>query len=890
VGPGAKAAWRHPLFAPLCVAARFACAGLAALRALLAILDAVEVLPAPLIDRVTRGRADPDTVLGRFLQWLADRGVEPYPAQEEAFLELLAGRHVILGTPTGSGKTLVAALLHFRALCEWQRSFYTCPTKALASEKFFWMCEEFGAENVGMLTGDASINADAPILCCTTEILSNMALRRGAATPAPYVVMDEFHYYADRSRGTAWQIPLLVLSKTQFLLMSATLGDTSDIARRLHGRSGREVREIVSEDRPVPLDFSYSATPLHRTVEQLLEQGKAPIYIVHFTQREAAETAQALTSAQISSRAERARIGEAIGDFRFDTPYGRDLSRFLRFGVGVHHAGLLPKHRLLVEQLAQKGLLKVICGTDTLGVGVNIPIRTVLFARLCKYDGEKVGILTAREFRQIAGRAGRRGFDDRGSVVCQAPERTIARAGKAAKGKGGSGSPQRGRPDRRPGANVTWNEATFRRLIHQAPEPMRSSFRVTHGVMVNVLQRDPGLHDGSGYPALIDLIDRSHETSTRKHRLRREAARIFRSLHRAGILETEREPGRAGRRVRVGADLQEDFSLDHALSLYLVDALTAFDRDSETYSLDVLTLVESILENPMAILIQQERHAREELLQKLKAQGVPFEERIEQLDRVHYPQPNAELIRATFEVFVEHHPWVESEEIRPKSIAREMVETYASFVDYVRLYGIARIEGTLLRYLGDVYRTLAQNVPAQAKTEGVYDVQAFFRTLLERVDRSLLHEWESLRFPDRVRAAETQLPEPAAAEPDLARDPRAFAARIRAELHGLVRALSQRDYAEATLCVAQRPDDVWDEARFERALEPFYASYPEIVFTPRARLASWTRIEPTGHGRWDVSQVLLDPSDDNFWCVEGEVDLSGDAPEGPLFRLRRIGT
>ncbi len=858
------------------------------------------VSPAPLIDRVPRGRADADLILGRFLEWLADRGIEPYPAQEEAFLELLAGRHVILGTPTGSGKTLVAALLHFRALCEWQRSFYTSPTKALASEKFFWMCEEFGAENVGMLTGDASINADAPILCCTTEILSNMALRRGAATPAPYVVMDEFHYYGDRTRGSAWQIPLLVLSRTQFLLMSATLGDTSDIARRLHGRTGREVREILSEQRPVPLDFSYSSTPLHRTVEQLLEAGKAPVYIVHFTQREAAEQAQALTSAQIASRAERDRIAEAIGDFRFDTPYGRDLSRFLRFGVGVHHAGLLPKHRLLVEQLAQRGLLKVICGTDTLGVGVNIPIRTVLFARLAKYDGEKVGILTAREFRQIAGRAGRRGFDELGSVVCQAPERT---QGKPGKGKGKGGAPQRGRPDRGPRgrATVSWDERTFRRLIHQPPEPLRSSFRITHGVMVNVLQRDPDLADGAGYPAVIDLIDRSHETNTRKHRLRREAARIFRSLHRAGIVETEREPGRAGRRVRVGADLQEDFSLDHALSLYLVDAVAAFDREEETYALDVLTLVESILENPMNILIQQERRARELLLAELKAQGVPFEERIEQLDKVRYPQPNAELIRATFEIFAEQHPWVESEEIRPKSIAREMVESYASFVDYVRLYGIARIEGTLLRYLGDVYRTLVQNVPAQAKNDGVYDVQAFFRTMLERVDRSLLHEWESLRFPDRVRVEE----QPAALpEPDLVRDPRAFAARVRAELHGLVRALSQADYAEAALCIAQDPDDPWDEARFQAALAPFYESYAEIVFTPRARLSSWTRIEPasaarsgadrreggTGPSRWEVSQVLLDPADDNFWCLEGEVDLTGGIPEGPLFRMRRIGT
>ena len=842
----------------------------------------------PLIERLpsrASGSVDSDAILGNFLEWLEDHGVEPYAAQEEAFLELLAGRHVILGTPTGSGKTLVAALLHFKAMSERSRSFYTCPTKALASEKFFWLCEEFGAENVGMLTGDAGINPDAPVICCTTEVLAQMALRRGSLTPVPYVVMDEFHYYADRARGAAWQIPLLCLSRAQFLLMSATFGDPRDIATRLRARTGREVKAIFSDERPVPLDFTYYETSLQETVEKLLLEEKAPIYIVHFTQREAAEQAQSLTSAKIATREERERVREAIGDFRFNTPYGKDLRRFLGFGIGVHHAGLLPKHRLLVEQLAQRGLLKVICGTDTLGVGVNIPIRTVLFTTLCKYDGEKLGVLGPREFRQIAGRAGRRGFDEHGSVACQAPEHVIERR-KAERAAAGSKKPAKKKPAKPARPGPTWNEATFERLIHQAQDPLRSAFQLSHGILVQVLQREQGTPEGDGYGGVVDLIDRSHESPVRKHRLRRDAARIFRSLRRAGIFQVVRSAASRRRVVRVDSDLQVNFSLHHTLSLYLVDAVAALDHEHPDHALDMLSLVEAILENPMAVLVQQEKRARGDLVEQLKAEGVPYEDRMRRLEQVTYPKPCADFLEATFQIFAERHPWVSGEQIRPKSIAREMYEGYFSFVEYVQHYGIARIEGVLLRYLGDVYRTLSRNVPVHAKTEAIYDIEAFLRTNLEQVDQSLFQEWESLRFPDRVPDPEISAPEARAP----GANPRAFRARIRTELHNLLRALAARDYEEAAQCVWQSPLDPWPAERLEDALAPFYAEHEKIVFTPRARLAEWTRVDVRSPFEADAVQVILDPADDNFWCMEAEVDLRDrEASSGPWIRLRRLG-
>ncbi|HET6281065.1 MAG TPA: DEAD/DEAH box helicase, partial [Polyangia bacterium] len=321
--------------------------------------------PAPLARLLAdHPGATADDLLSQFVGYVGSTGLELYPAQEEALLELFGGKHIILNTPTGSGKSLIATALHFKATAEGKRSIYTCPIKALVNEKFFALCALFGPENVGMLTGDASINRDAPIICCTAEILSNMALRDPDAR-ADYVVMDEFHYYSDRERGVAWQIPLLSLRDATFLLMSATLGETRGIEEGLRALTGRDIAAVRSRDRPVPLDFEYRETPLHETIADLVATRRYPIYLVNFTQRSCADEAQNLLSVDICSKDEKEAIRLATAHVSFDTPYGKDFQRFIRHGLGVHHAGLLPKYRLLVEKLAQTGLLKVVSGTDT---------------------------------------------------------------------------------------------------------------------------------------------------------------------------------------------------------------------------------------------------------------------------------------------------------------------------------------------------------------------------------------------------------------------------------------------------------------------------------------------------------------------------------------------
>jgi superfamily II DNA/RNA helicase len=868
-------------------------------------------------------RVAPEEVLDRFVEWTADAGFTLYRAQEEALLEIAAGRHVILNTPTGSGKSLVALGLHFKALCEGRRSFYTSPIKALASEKFFSLCDDFGAENVGMLTGDAAINPRAPIVCCTAEVLANMALRRGEELDAPYVVMDEFHYYSDPERGVAWQIPLITLPHTRFLLMSATLGDMSGIAERLRAQTGVEVAVVTSAERPVPLDYDYRETPLHQTVEDLLAAAKAPIYVVNFTQRECAELAQALTSARIASREERDRIREAIGGARLDTPYGKEFRRFLSFGIGVHHAGLLPKYRLLVEQLSQQGLLRVICGTDTLGVGVNIPIRTVLFSRLAKFDGKKTAMLSVRDFKQIAGRAGRKGFDEQGSVVAQAPEHIVEKrlaerrslqtaAGKKRRKRGGGGAPK---------GEVSWTRETFEKLISRPPETLKSRFRVTHGTVLNLLQRDAERDDPSrrNFDSLRQLIARSHEDEASKRRLLAEAVVLVRSLYRAGVIHMTRDTARHYLWVVIDANLQWDFSLHQALSLFLVEALGRLDAQADSYAADVVSLVEAVLEDPEVVLRRQVDKLKQELVARLKADGMPYEERMERLEEVvppRPPQPLVDLLYGAFNRFRGDHPWVGGRDIRPKSIGRELLLDYLAFGDFIKRYGLERSEGVLLRYLSQLYKTLKQSIPETARSEAVLDALGFFRTLIERTDTSLLEEWEELLHPELRRERER---EHEAAEAlwisELVADPKVFAARVRAEMHLLVRTLAARDWEAAAESVrgpvaaevvgaeggapggdggegkdVPREADGWDAERFESEMAPFFAEYGELPFTPEARRHQFTHIQRTGDRTWEVRQTLLDPQGDNLWAIAGDIDLRDPhALEGPLVRLRRIG-
>jgi superfamily II RNA helicase len=761
--------------------------------------------------------------------------------------------------------------------------------KALVNEKFFWLCELFGPENVAMATGDATINREAPIVCCTAEILSNFALREGRPG-IDAVVMDEFHYYADRERGVAWQIPLLLLEDTRFLLMSATLGDMTSIAASLEDVTRREVAHVRGATRPVPLEFEYRETPLHETIEDLVEAKRAPVYLVNFTQRAAAEQAQNLMSANFSSKEEKERLKAALDGVKFPSAYGKELQRFLRHGIGLHHAGLLPRYRRLVEKLAQEGLLKVVSGTDTLGVGVNIPIRTVLLTQLCKYSGEKTAILSAREFHQVAGRAGRKGFDERGWVVAQAPEHVIENRRLAEKEKAtGKKQVKKGPP---PKGFVHWDRSTFEKLQAKEPEPLESRFEVTFGVLLSLLQAKTD-RVGGGYGRLVEMIGRAHLSDWLRAKQRVLAAQRFRALRKAGLVEVRRIEGYRGAYVRPSDTLQQDFSLHHTLALYLLDTLPGIPRDSETYALDVLSMVESILENPEAVLWKQLDRAKGEAIARMKAEGLEYDERMKRLDEVEYPKPNRDFVYATFNEFAAKHPWVGAENIRPKSVAREMVERLSTFDDYVREYELQRSEGLLLRYLSEAYKALVQTVPEGYRDDALDDVIAFLRATVRGVDASLLDEWERMRDPsaapaERAAASPAELLSavPRAADAD----PRAFAARLRNEMHRLLKALAMKFWDDAAAAIWQRGGE-WPPKRIEAEMAPYYAEHPYVDQRPAARRPDNTFIEKTGPKAYAVRQRIVDEAGEVDWVVECAVDLSAERPDdAPLVELVRIGT
>ncbi len=848
-----------------------------------------------------------DALLGRFLEYVEARKLSLYPAQEAAILELFEDKNVILNTPTGSGKSLVATALHFQAIAHGRRSIYTCPIKALVNEKFMALCREFGPDNVGLSTGDGTVNHDAPILCCTAEILANIALREGAAANVQDVVMDEFHYYADRERGVAWQIPLLTLPKTRFLLMSATLGDTAFFEEDLTRLTGRQTVTVASTDRPVPLSHEYSELPLAKTLESLIADQRAPVYVVHFTQLEAAQSAQDFTSINVCSREEKAAIAGMLEGFKFSSPYGPDIKKWLRHGIGLHHAGLLPKYRVLVEQLAQKGLLKVICGTDTLGVGVNVPIRTVLFTRLCKFDGQKTLILTARDFHQISGRAGRKGFDDRGWVVAQAPEHVIENlklAGKAA--SSGKKTVKRQPPEKN---FVNWDKNTFARLIVAPPERLVSRFQVSHGMLLNVLSRN-----GDGCRAMQKLIRDCHEAPRQKQAHRDRAWQLFRSLverrivefinPRSGVSAERRHDGEEWRstetplqKLRVNVELQEDFSMDQALSLYLLDTIPLMDPEAPDFALVLLTLVESIVENPDIILRKQLNRVKDQKMAEMKMDGVEYDARMEELEKCEYPKPNRDFVYDTFNAFAARHPWVGKENIRPKSIAREMFESFRSFSDYIRDYELHRAEGVLLRYLNRVFKVLSQTVPDAAKNDAVREMEIYLGTMIRQIDSSLLDEWEKLRDPTFQRAETKEIRPPGweEADKDITRDTKAFTAAIRHRIFTFLRGLVIGDFETALANFASPLDadgQPWTAERLKQILDAYHADHKYICLDPNARNARHTYVTPSEDKKtWRVQQMLVDPEENNDWVAEFEVDLVESRKlEEPVLKLRRIGS
>lgn len=816
-----------------------------------------------------------DAIWDSLMAYFSARGINLYPAQEEASMNLLAGDHVILATPTGSGKTMVAIAAQFIALARGQRSFYTAPIKALVNEKFFSLCEIFGAENVGLMTGDATVNGKAPIICATAEIVANIALRDGKTAPIDQVIMDEFHYYSEPQRGWAWQVPLLLLPHTQFLLMSATLGDTSWLEKDLTSRTGRKTSVVAGTVRPVPLTFDYVYTPVHETIDDLVKKDLAPIYVVHFSQREAIERAQSLTSTDYCSREEKAALAAEIGDFRFSSIFGKTLSKLLRRGIGIHHAGMLPKYRRLVERLAQQGMLKVICGTDTLGVGINVPIRTVLLTGLAKYDGEKERILKSREFHQIAGRAGRAGFDTVGTVVIQAPDHEIENYRLRQKAGSDEKKLKKLRKKAAPQGRVSWSLSTFERLTTAEPEQLTSQFKVSTSLLLNVLAQP-----GNTYENMKYLLRTNHDQRKKQTMDAVYAIELLRGLIAAGIVQRRKQPDSNGNLYELAQEVPRDFALNQPLAPFALAALELLDPEAPTFTLDVLSVVESVLEPVRVILQAQERAARAAEYNALKAEGVDYNERQALLDEVTYPQPLREILEPAFETYAEGHPWVKDFELTPKSIVRDMVEHGMTFSDFTSTYGLARAEGGVLRYLTDCWKALLHSVPEQYVTEELDDIIVWLGELIMQVDSSLVDEWAQMIDPDQPVDEATVKQELAfgVADPSaLSANRRAFKIMIRNAMFRLVELFAdEKEEALAEMFEYLRAEEVPD---WPEALDDYFDEFDEVIIDQDARGGSYFTLD---ENLWLAQQVIKDPDDARAYRFVAYIDVPASDAAGEV--------
>lgn len=829
----------------------------------------------PLLEHVPAG-ADADAAYLGFVEWANSRGLTLYPAQDEAIIEIVSGANVILSTPTGTGKSLVAVAAHAAALSRGGRTYYTAPIKALVSEKFFALVDIFGAENVGMVTGDSSVNSDAPIICCTAEILANLALRQGADANVDQVVMDEFHYYGEADRGWAWQVPLLLLTHAQFILMSATLGDVTDIADDLSRRTGRPTARVTGVERPVPLHFEYARTPVHETVQELLDTKQAPIYVVHFSQAAAMERAQALSSIRIIGREQRDEIAEAIGGFRFTTGFGKTLSRYVRAGIGVHHAGMLPRYRRLVETLAQRGLLRVICGTDTLGVGINVPIRTVLMTALTKYDGTRMRQLSAREFHQIAGRAGRAGYDTAGTVVVMAPDHEIENAAQILKAGDDLKKQKKIVRKKAPQGFVNWTEQSYDRLVAAEPEPLQPQMKLSAAMLINVIARG-----GDVFGNVRSLVFDNHESRARQYELARRALAIFRTLVQAGVVEADADG------IHLTVDLQPNFALNQPLSPFALAAIEMLDPEVELgrgpdavpaassvgtghYALDVVSVIESTLDDPRPILSQQQFRARGEAVAAMKREGIEYDERMELLEEITWPKPLDELLAQAYEVFASSQPWIRDFELSPKSVVRDMYERACSFGEYVSLYQLARSEGLVLRYLSDAFRAIRQTVPVDAQTPDLLDLIAWLGEVVRQVDSSLVDEWEQLINPADDPTAPVVPPAP----PSILTNRRAFGVLVRNEM-----------FRRVQLAALQRDDELLEldpDVDWPASLDAYFDEHDAIGTGGAARSSALVVIDESSasDGVWRVEQIIDDPAGDHDWRIRAEVDLAASEEEG----------
>jgi hypothetical protein len=406
--------------------------------------------------------------------------------------------------------------------------------------------------------------------------------------------------------------------------------------------------------------------------------------------------------------------------------------------------------------------------------------------------------------------------------------------------------------------------------------------RVSHSMLLNVIERE-----GDPFDSMRQLLRDNHEEPRNQARLSRRAIQIYRTLLSAGVVEQIDPPDETGRTVRVTQDLQFGFALNQPLSTFALATFDVLDRDSPTYALDVVSILEATLEDPRPVLTAQRHKARGEAVSQMKAEGIEYDERMELLEEITWPKPLLELLEATYEMYRQGHPWIAETELSPKSVLRDMFERAMTFGELVAFYGLTRSEGMVLRYLSDAYKALRQTVPDNAKTEELIDLIEWIGEVVRQTDSSLLDEWEQLSDPDDDDLSGIT-PQSLAVQPKpITANERAFRVLVRNAMFRRVELASLRRWID----LGELDPDFGEEA-WEDGLVAYFDEHDWIGTGPDARGPQMLQIaKDESARRWVVRQVIDDPQGDHEWAITAEVDLEASDETGEaVLVVTRFGT
>ncbi len=433
-----------------------------------------------------------DIELGFYERFFFSRDLEPYPVQEKAIEKIVAGESVLVTVPTGTGKTLMAKAGIWKALARGETAIYTTPLRALTEEKYRELCDDFGADKVGFATGDYKVNPDAPVQVIVAEILWNKIYGDRVHAPADVVIMDEGHYFNDPERGHVWEQSIIGLdARSQLVILSATVGDAEQFCNWVYSCRRVELALVQSNERKIPLYHQYRESYLIEVARDLFQKGECPTIIFTFGRELCFERARLLKScSRFTTDEERARIAEVAEATLLDRGISKELKPLLLHGIGIHHAGILPKYKQMVERLTLERLIKFVVSTETISAGINLPAKRVIFPEMRKYIQGKARLLNSAEYHQMAGRAGRPQFDTDGVAIALAPEAVVQTIRKemkdAQKGrftvdenKVRRTAYSRAKAEAQKDGDVTWDEEAFNRVVAGKPAPLRSQTKIT---------------------------------------------------------------------------------------------------------------------------------------------------------------------------------------------------------------------------------------------------------------------------------------------------------------------------------------------------------------------------------------------------------------------------